>query len=301
MAVPRPLINLISNTSRSWTWTCISCLVRTRLEPDGPRTTRRRISSSARDPDLRGRASNDSSNSSTGQALPRQQLRSFHGSSQTSHKPVDHHRQAVPLGDFYTELLSSPLPKGSEADTTSLPEWVPKGDKTREERAKQIFGALRGSGYERRLPEIPESKWRTINGVPVPPRPLEPDNCCMSGCVHCVWDDYRDDLEEWAARVKEAQAKAQKKSTLSEPKIQVNRPEVHAASSSMDDDGGGSEGLWTTPSSRSSASSSSTPIIDEDLIFEGIPVGIREFMNTEKKIRERKRARREKGLNVDDY
>lgn len=123
----------------------------------------------------------------------------------------------------------------------------------------------------------------------------------MSGCVHCVWDDYRDDLEEWAARVKEAQAKAQKKSTLSEPKIQVNRPEVHAASSSMDDDGGGSEGLWTTPSSRSSASSSSTPIIDEDLIFEGIPVGIREFMNTEKKIRERKRARREKGLNVDDY
>ncbi|KAL2416814.1 hypothetical protein ABEF95_005544 [Exophiala dermatitidis] len=294
MAVPRPLTIPLSNPSRSWT--CISCLLRTRLEPNSPRTPRRRISSSARDPNFREQSSSeDGSSSSTGQA-PLKQQRSFHSSSQISHKPVDHHRQAVPLGDFYTELLSSPLPKESEADTTSLPEWVPKGDKTREERAKQIFGALRGSGYERRLPQIPESKWRTINGVPVPPRPLEPDNCCMSGCVHCVWDDYRDDLEEWAARVKEAQAKAQKKSTLSEPKIQVNRPEVHAASSSMDDDGGGSEGLWTTPSSPSSA-----PVIDEDLIFEGIPVGIREFMNTEKKIRERKRARREKGLNVDDY
>jgi hypothetical protein len=54
----------------------------------------------------------------------------------------------------------------------------------------------------------------------------------------------------------------------------------------MDDDGGGSETLWTTPSA----------VDDEDELFAGIPVGIREFMATEKRIRERKRARKEKGI-----
>lgn len=279
MAVPRPLANSIINSR----WICASCL-RTR----SCRDQSRRISSSS------ARPSQQRSDST-------RERRSFHS---TRHALHDHHHQAVPLGDFYTDLLRSPLPKESEADT-ALPEWVPRGDKTKEERAKQVFGALRGSGYERRLPETPEHKWRTINGVPIPPRPLEPDNCCMSGCVHCVWDDYRDDLEAWAARVKEAQAKAQKigmAKTGDQPKIELHRPEVHEASSSMDDDGGGSEALWTTPSPSSSPTPSlGTGGVDEDIIFQGIPVGIREFMVTEKKIRERKRVRREKGLKVDDY
>jgi len=44
---------------------------------------------------------------------------------------------------------------------------------------------------------------------------------------------------------------------------------------SMDDDGGGSESLWGTDDLGS-----------EDL-FGGIPVGIREFMKTEKRLREK--------------
>jgi hypothetical protein len=103
----------------------------------------------------------------------------------------------------------------------------------------------------------------------------------MSGCAHCVWDDYRDDIEQWAGRVREAQAKGHER----ELKMYMSRPEVEASSGSMDDDGGGSEGLWDAPSVPG------TNDLAGDL-FEGIPVGIREFMATEKRIRERKKARR---------
>ncbi|KIW99945.1 uncharacterized protein Z518_10873 [Rhinocladiella mackenziei CBS 650.93] len=209
--------------------------------------------------------------------------RSFYTSHLSPQESTDHHRQATPLGDFYTELLSTPIPKGSHADT-SLPTFVQSGDESKEERARKLFGTIEGSGYQRTTSDTPDATWRTINGVPVPPRPAEPDNCCMSGCVHCVWDDYRDDVEAWAARVREAQSKSPNWTT-DDPKIQIAQSEVHEASGSVDDDGGGSESLWTTPSST---------VNDEDSLFQGIPIGIREFMATEKRIRDRKRARKEK-------
>ena len=97
----------------------------------------------------------------------------------------------------------------------------------------------------------------------------------------CVWDDYRDDVESWANRLREAQAKSTGNAVTKTPKIGFPRAEVQAASGSMDDDGGGSEALWQTPSEA-----------DPDALFEGIPVGIREFMETEKRIRERKKTKR---------
>lgn len=33
-------------------------------------------------------------------------------------------------------------------------------------------------------------------------RPIEPDNCCMSGCAVCVWDTYYEEIEEWTIRKK---------------------------------------------------------------------------------------------------
>lgn len=108
----------------------------------------------------------------------------------------------------------------------------------------------------------------------------------MSGCVHCVWDDYRDDIEQWAGRVREAQKKARSDDGR-RPEVYMSRPEVEASSASMDDDGGGSEALWDAPTSGMGASA-----LGEEELFEGIPVGIREFMATEKRIRERKKARR---------
>lgn len=38
---------------------------------------------------------------------------------------------------------------------------------------------------------------RIIAGVEVLNKPPEPDNCCMSGCVNCVWEQYNDDIKDW--------------------------------------------------------------------------------------------------------
>lgn len=138
-----------------------------------------------------------------------------------------------------------------------------------------VFGTrLAGPGRSSRYNpgEIPpEAQWKTVNGVAIPPRPEEPDNCCMSGCVHCVWDDFRDEMEEWAGRVTQAKAKGGPLKATADMRA-TPRAEVGSASQSMDDDGGGSDTAWTGPP-------------QEDDLFGNIPVGIKEFMKTEKKLR----------------
>ncbi|THC95767.1 hypothetical protein EYZ11_004764 [Aspergillus tanneri] len=119
----------------------------------------------------------------------------------------------------------------------------------------------------------PESTWKTVNGVAIPPRPEEPDNCCMSGCVHCVWDDFRDDMEEWAARVEKAKSIGPSQ-TLAKNMRRTPSADINSASTSMDDDGGGKEGNWPVPDAA-------------DDIFANIPVGIREFMKTEKRLKQK--------------
>lgn len=203
--------------------------------------------------------------------------------------------QAYPLSGYYSDLLSARFPGTSRARATrkvapqeqDQPHPTPASTtqpQSPEDKMSIVFGSrLAGPGYHNPSTMPPESTWKTVNGVAIPPRPVEPDNCCMSGCVHCVWDDYRDEMEAWAARVQEAQAKAAE-SRPSPDMRQSPRPEVHSASTSMDDDGGGSDTNWSMPSPAGD--------IDEDL-FAGIPVGIREFMKTEKKLREKHRKERE--------
>jgi hypothetical protein len=100
----------------------------------------------------------------------------------------------------------------------------------------------------------------------------------MSGCVNCVWDLYREDLEEWAAKSAEAQARL---AASSDGGTLVEQHEPKSAPDSVrtagDDDGGGSsETNWYQAGSKT---------VDD--LFSGIPVGIREFMKTEKSLKER--------------
>lgn len=106
--------------------------------------------------------------------------------------------------DYYALLLSSPLPTRAAASspypstpqvsstTTSTKHPSPPTPKSE---PRVIFGSrLAGPAARQR------EGWAQD-------RPKEPDNCCMSGCVNCVWDAYREEVEEWAARRKKREAK----------------------------------------------------------------------------------------------
>ncbi len=114
----------------------------------------------------------------------------------------------------------------------------------------------------------------------------------MSGCVNCVWDRYREELEEWAAAKKEADHALRKEKVLEQGKKRRRQPGLSGTGTmfgdgekgaqhtmvSVDDDGGGSESNWGT--------GLETGFTSEEL-FKGVPVGIREFMKQEKRLKEK--------------
>lgn len=195
--------------------------------------------------------------------------------------------QANPLGDYYESLLSQPLPSVTSATrqpaTPSPQTSLPKTDKVENlARARVVFGS-RLAGPAERKSEI-EKRSTLVAGVWVPPRPEEPDNCCMSGCVNCVWDRYGDEIEDWAKARKAADVNLLKEKGLEKGRsrrkkagtgLMIGEAEKGAehTMTSMDDDGGGSETNWGTG-------------LDTDLLS-GIPVGILEFMKQERRLKEK--------------
>jgi len=170
-----------------------------------------------------------------------------------------------PIDSYTSDLLDAPLHSLHSATripaTPSPADELPKTDKEETlAKARLVFGS-RLAGPIERHDQIKKAS-TMIAGVLVPPKPDEPDNCCMSGCVNCVWDVFRDELEEWAAKSKEARVAMA----------------AQAGSGSMDEDGGGSESNWGAGEEEGGD------------LFKGVPVGIRAFMETEKKLKLAQRA-----------
>ncbi|KAI1735649.1 oxidoreductase-like protein [Xylaria scruposa] len=186
--------------------------------------------------------------------------------------------------------------------TNTVPPQPTSEPNTAQEKARIIFGSRLAGPAERadRLQSIRDRSVR-VAGVLVPPRPDEPDNCCMSGCVNCVWDRYRDDLEDWAsasARAEEAALQqAAERRAREEEVVDVDavagEASVSTALSSVDDDGGGSETNWRAEEEEEEMAKKKThrPKIAKDLwdddLYSNIPVGIREFMKHEKKLKKK--------------
>ena len=111
------------------------------------------------------------------------------------------------LHDYSPDSLDTPLLPPSntllprtEPTLSSLSESSAQSQKDDAvTKARVVFGS-RLAGPAQRRAEI-NALSRNVAGVLVPPRPEEPDNCCMSGCVNCVWDIYRDEMEEWELSV----------------------------------------------------------------------------------------------------
>jgi hypothetical protein len=163
------------------------------------------------------------------------------------------------------------------------PESLPKTQKEQTlEKARIVFGSKLAGPAERRK-EI-DAASQIIAGVTVPPKPAEPDNCCMSGCVNCVWDLYRDDMEEWAEKSAQARAamQAQRQKGVGSGQMVAGSGVPSHVATSMDDDGGGSESNWGLEDGKDTSS-----------LFDDIPVGIREFMKTEKKLKQMQKMAKE--------
>ena len=233
--------------------------------------------------------------------LPRPPWPSIHQTrlrhSTTNIAPAGH--QANPLEGYYADLLSQPLSRAAPAiRTPARSSDPPKTDREAAlEKARIVFGSRLAGPAERRA-EL-ERKSVNVAGIMVPPRPEEPDNCCMSGCVNCVWDRYRDELEEWAEksaaareRVLRLQRGKKQREGLGKGGVhgmglvdaKTGTP-VHVVTSMDDDDGGGSEGNWSAAAVGGGLDLGG----GKGDLFGDIPVGIREFMKMEKMLKERHR------------
>ncbi|KAL8807114.1 MAG: hypothetical protein Q9200_004809 [Gallowayella weberi] len=178
--------------------------------------------------------------------------------------------------DYYSLLLSQPLastaPTSFSPPSTPHPSSVPRAKEPSRDPSILFGTPLAGPSAARRRAGYDDSP----GGLE---KPREPDNCCMSGCVNCVWDAYREEVEAWAARRRESMDMRVGEEEVEKEKAQKMR---------------GRGKRMIGPGGRGGEAITSGD--DEGVLFEGIPVGIREFMKTEKRLQ----AKREREASTGD-
>lgn len=104
----------------------------------------------------------------------------------------------------------------------------------------------------------------------------------MSGCVNCVWEAYREEVEEWA--VAKRRREREERGAREREEGMRRHADVRYVGQGKEEegDGGGFEGLDGGGGGLE---------VDQEGLFDEVPIGMREFMATEKRLRERKQRR----------
>ncbi|CCC09702.1 hypothetical protein SMACR_03262 [Sordaria macrospora] len=220
----------------------------------------------------------------------------------------------------------TPVPARRAAVVRKPRELKTKKKDPKEAKEPKVVNLASAAQRAERLASI-RSQSKLVAGVLVPPRPEEPDNCCMSGCVNCVWDLYRDEMEAWATATAEAEQRlaaqqaglgeegavavtgaveavgSQQSSTSSSTSTStstspststssstaaesVKGTELAGTAHSVVDQRGASSATGAGASTTKTSTSTSDTTWNDDL-YKNVPVGIREFMKQEKRLKEK--------------
>ncbi|KAL1919441.1 uncharacterized protein VTP21DRAFT_2134 [Calcarisporiella thermophila] len=64
-----------------------------------------------------------------------------------------------------------------------------------------------------------------VDGIRLPPKPSPPDNCCFSGCAHCVFDIYIDELDHYFSVKRDLRSRLLAKSLPIPPELAEDEEE----------------------------------------------------------------------------
>lgn len=158
-----------------------------------------------------------------------------------------------------------------------------RDNRSAEEKIAKVFGTRIKGETRQSSSRITRGKPKTIAGVLVPARPDEPDNCCMSGCINCVWELFNEDVKEWNEKRKKAAQSLRKKGGRWPENFDA--PVLMLAEENLP------ESL-----TKKKVDVKST----EEEAWGGVPVSIRVFAELERKMKEKSRRKEAKSEGISE-